>query len=484
MQIKELIIPQSATLKQALAAIDLNGQGVVFITDEEDILKGLLSDGDLRRILLNDTSLETVVETVMNRDYVSLPVETDNVIILKHISDKIKIIPLVDKQNKLVDYASIHKIRRIAIASPLLSGNELAYITDCIQSNWISSQGKYVKQFEDLFAQYHQNQYALAVSNGTVALHLALAALNIKAGDEVIVPDLTFAASVNAVLYTGATPVLADVDAETWNIDVNNIRKLITSKTKAIMPVHLYGHPCDMDAIMQIAKEYNLLVIEDCAEALGSYYKGIPVGCFGDAATFSFYGNKTITTGEGGMIVFKDQHVVERAAMLRDHGMSKTKRYWHEEVGYNYRLTNIQAAIGVAQFERLEEFIAAKKQIAQLYNRAFADKQCFQLPAEKEHCSNSYWLYTMLVKPDAPFTRKDLIDYLGTKGIETRPVFFTMHEMPPYIKFGIAAEFPVSKKISECGISLPSSVNISVAEVEYICDTINNYINKMEVLVV
>ena len=481
MQLKNLTIRQNATLKQALASIDFNGHGIIFIVDHHNQLQGLLSDGDIRRALLSGSSLDREIDGVMNKHFLSLPYNAEDIVILKHLTDQIKIIPLVNKDNKLVDYASINKIRAIAIAAPHLSGNELAYVTDCIKTNWISSQGKYVRKFEEQFTHYHQNRPSLAVSNGTVALHLALVALNIKEGDEVIVPDLTFAASVNAILYTGATPVLTDIDAETWNIDIGQIKALITSKTRAIMPVHLYGHPCDMDAIMQIAKEYDLLVIEDCAEALGSYYKGVPVGCFGDAATFSFYGNKTITTGEGGMVVFRDQMVAERATMLRDHGMLKTKRYWHAEVGYNYRLTNLQAAIGVAQFERLEEFIAAKKQIAKTYNQSFANFPYLQLPAEKEYCSSSYWLYTMMVKANAPFSRDKLIDHLHSKGIDSRPVFYTMHEMPPYQLFGNKNKLQQSKKVSECGISLPSSVNLTVEELEYICRSVNDYVKKMEI---
>lgn len=484
MQLTDLMIHSGTTLREALSKIDRNGMGVIFIVNDNEKLEGILSDGDIRRALLKGSNLDTAVTSAMNTGFLSLPVNTDDLEILKHISDRVKIIPLVDKTGKLVDYASINKLRRISIAAPLLEGNELAYVTDCIKTNWISSQGKYVRKFEELFAGYHQGRTSLAVSNGTVALHLALDALKIGKGDEVIVPDLTFAASVNAILYTGATPVLADVDPITWNIDVEHVKKLITPRTKAIMPVHLYGQPCDMYSIMQLALQHNLFVVEDCAEALGSFYNGVPVGCFGDVATFSFYGNKTITTGEGGMVVFKDKAIAERAATLRDHGMQKTRRYWHEEVGYNYRLTNIQAAIGVAQFERLNEFVEAKKKIAKAYNEAFGQLEFLQVPAAIDNTSNSYWLYTMLVKPEAPFTRDELIDYLHTKGVETRPVFFTMHEMPPYQNFGAADQLSVSTRISDTGISLPSSVNLLDEELAHICHCITSFCNKIEMTVV
>lgn len=480
MKLELLTIQSNDRLRKALEALNNSGLATLFVVDEKSMLVGILTDGTIRRSLLSDFTLDSIVIDVMKKEFISFPVNTENSVILEAINDSVKVIPLVDEQNRLVDYASINKIRRISIAAPLLAGNELAYVTDCIKSNWISSQGKYVRLFEDLFSQFHHNYPALAVSNGTVALHLALVALGIGESDEVIVPDLTFAASANAVIYTGATPVLVDIDPDSWNMDVDKAEALITPKTKAIMPVHLYGNPCNMEAIMALAKRYNLFVIEDCAEALGSYYKGQPVGIFGDAATFSFYGNKTITTGEGGMVVFKDKVVAERAAMLRDHGMKKTKRYWHEEVGYNYRLTNLQAAIGVAQFERLEDFVSAKRRIAKAYNEALSNFQYFQIPAEDSDTINSYWLYTCLINPSAPFDRDELMNYLNTKGVETRPVFYPLHIMPPYTSFARAEELGCSKYISQCGISLPSSVNLTELEVVYICNSIINFIKTRE----
>jgi len=380
MDVKGLTLHENDNIKDALQALNKTGLGILFIIDNTNKLIGLLTDGDIRRALLTNIGLSDAIKLVMNKNFTSLPIETDNSKILETLSNSVKIIPLVDADNTLLDYASINKIRHISVASPLLNGNELAYVTDCIKTNWISSQGKYVKEFEKLFTEYHNGMRSLAVSNGTVALHLALEALKIKKGDEVLVADFTFAASVNSIIYTGATPVLVDIEPDTWNIDIHKAELLVTSNTKAIMPVHLYGHPCDMDSIIEFAKKHKLLIIEDCAEALGSFYKGKPVGVFGDAATFSFYGNKTITTGEGGMIIFKNEDVAERASMLRDHGMQKTRRYWHQEVGYNYRLTNIQAAIGVAQFERLGEFIAAKRRIAKTYSETLSKIPFFSDP--------------------------------------------------------------------------------------------------------
>jgi len=472
------LVKKNNTLKDALESIDANAQGMVFIVDDNKKLLGILSDGDIRRALLKGFDLKDNVQDFMNTRFISLPIDTPNEIILQKISNQVKIIPLVDNDNVVIDYASIKKIKPINIASPLLSGNELAYVTDCLKTNWISSQGKYVRQFESFFSELHSGFNSLAVSNGTVALHLALEALNVGEGDEVIVPDLTFAASINAILYTRATPVLVDIDPVSLNIDTKKIESLITSKTKAIMPVHLYGNPCNMDDIVAIARKNKLFIIEDCAEALGSLYKGKPVGTFGDVATFSFYGNKTITTGEGGMVLFKDQKVADRAAMLRDHGMRKTKRYWHDEVGYNYRLTNIQAAIGVAQLERLNEFVVAKRNIAHYYNNCLKDCGFFQLPQELDNTFNSYWLYTVIVKDTAPFSRNDIMTFLDQLGIETRPVFYPAHEMPPYEKYGKKDELIISKKISSSGISLPSSVSLTNNELERVCEAIKKFINK------
>lgn len=478
MEVKDLIVYETDILKKGLEVLNHNGLGTVFVIDKENVIKGIATDGDIRRALLKDISLNEPISSVMNKNFVSLSYKTDNVQILQTLNTKIKIIPLVNDDMVLVDYASTQRVRRIMVASPLLTGNELAYVTECIKTNWISSQGKFVRQFEDFFCNSHSNMSALAVSNGTVALHLALEALGIGKGDEVLVPDLTFAASVNAILYTGATPVLVDVDPDTWTIDVTEAEKKITSKSKAIMPVHLYGHPCKMDEIEKLAVRFDLRVIEDCAEALGSYYNNKRVGVFGDASTFSFFGNKTITTGEGGMVLFKDERIAQRAAILRDHGMQKDRRYWHQEIGYNYRMTNLQAAVGVAQFERLNEFVDAKKRIADSYNQILGKFPFYVLPAEKSWAVNSYWLYTFLVKKNAPFRRSDVMTFLAGRGVETRPTFYCMHAMPPYQKFGKPESLKVSNEISEQGMSLPSSVNLSDVELTYINTCLEEFSEK------
>jgi len=479
MDVSKILILENADVKTALEKIDVAATGVIFVIDDTGKMTGILSDGDIRRALINNNTLLSKVKNIMNTDFVYAFINSSNSEIISKLNSKIKILPLVDDKLRVIDYSTINKLRSIPIAFPSLKGNELAYVTDCINQNWVSSQGKYVKEFEALFSKYHLNFYSLAVSNGTVALHLALVALGIGDGDEVIVPNLTFAASVNAIIYTGAIPVIADIDARTWNIDVKSAAALITDKTKAIMPVHLYGCPCEMDEVVQFANANNLLIIEDCAEALGSFYKNKPVGVFGDAATFSFFGNKTITTGEGGMILFKNKAIAERAEVLRDHGMNKSKRYWHDEVGYNYRLTNIQAAIGVAQFEQINLFVNKKIQIGRRYTDCLKKYTYFQTPPQNEDIINSYWLYTFLILENAPFSREDFSKYLNENQIETRPTFYTIDEMPPYKTYVKNINLTNSVFVSKNGISLPSSVVLLDEEVEHICNVINRFISTI-----
>lgn len=472
--IKKLLISDNKTLKDALEVIDGNAQGVCFVVDKDGKLCGVLTDGDIRRNLIKGKSLDSSVKDIMQINFTSFKVDTPQSMIQEKLSNVIRHIPLVDNNNIPVDYACFSRLHRTPIMQPLLNGNELAYVSDCIKTGWISSQGAYVKRFEKEFAEYCGAEYAVAVSNGTVALHLALAALDIKEGDEVIVPDLTFAASINAVIYTGATPVIVDVDKTTWTISIADIEKNITPKTKAIMPVHLYGHPCHMDEIMALAKTHKLFVVEDAAEAIGAKYKGKHVGTIGDSATFSFFGNKTITTGEGGMVFFKDKEMYEKAMVLRDHGMSKTRRYWHDHVGFNYRMTNLQAAIGCAQLERINEFVEAKRNLAKIYNSYLKETECFKLPPQEEWAVNGYWLYTAILNEDAAISRNDLMQKMMMNGVETRAVFFPLHEMPPYKNYKTKSTFENSNYISKQGISLPYSVNITEEELQNIKQALHN----------
>lgn len=359
---------------------------------------------------------------------------------------------------------------RIPLYIPLLSGNEKKYVNECLDSTWISSKGKFIHEFEDKFCEYIGVKYAASVSNGTTALHLALETLGITAGDEVIVPTFTYIASVSAIVYTGATPVFVDSIEETWQLDPEDIKKKINQKTKAIMVVHLYGQMCDMDEIMKIADEYNLFVIEDCAEAFGSQYKGRYAGTFGNIAAFSFYGNKTITTGEGGMLVSNDYYLYDKAYHLKMHGVSSVREYWHDVIGYNYRMTNICAAIGLAQIERADEIIKKKRAIAELYAENLKGLPLTWHKEQKESV-HSYWMFSILV--ESVKVREALRSFLSENGIETRPTFYPAHTMPMFAH--TYQKFKVAEGIAIRGINLPCFPELKKEQVIEVCDAIKSF---------
>ena len=363
---------------------------------------------------------------------------------------------------------------RISIYQPDLTGNEKKYVDDCLNSTWISSKGKYIQLFERAFSDYIGSKYALSVNNGTIALHLALLMLEIGKDDEVIVPTFTYIASVNAISYTGATPVFVDSQEDTWQMDTKSVLSKITKKTKAILAVHLYGHPCDMDELVAICKRYNLYLIEDCAEAIGSCYRDIKVGNFGDISCFSFFGNKTITTGEGGMVLTNQEHLYERGMRLKNQGLSDGYEYWHSMIGYNYRMTNICAAIGLAQLERVDTFLEGKRIIAQLYKKNLCNLP-IKMHGEKEIVKHSYWMNSIITNSNDE--RKALSDYLSDRGIENRPTFYPVHMMPMYLE---ETEYPIAERIGLRGINLPSWPGLDEKMVDFICDTIKEFYAKMK----
>lgn len=363
----------------------------------------------------------------------------------------------------------------IAISEPWIDHEEIDLVMDCLKSGWISSQGKYIGEFEIAFSGFCGTRFGVATSNGTTALHLALLTLGIGPGDEVIVPALSFIASANVVVYTGAKPVFADVDERTWTLDPSKLRPLITDRTKAIIPVHLYGHPADMDPIMKVAEENQLWVIEDAAEAHGAEYKGKKVGSLGHLGCFSFYGNKIISTGEGGMIVTNNPEWVEKARILRDHGMSKTIKYWHPIVGYNFRMTNIQAAIGLGQMTKLERLIEKKREIADRYTQGLGKNKGLILSVEEGWAKSVYWLYSVLLKPDREKNRDDLIAFLAQAQVESRPVFYPIPDLPPYQGYGT---YPEASRISKGGISLPSGFNLTSSEQNQVIGLIQSYLDR------
>lgn len=358
---------------------------------------------------------------------------------------------------------------KIPVYKPDLSGNEKKYVDDCMESTWISSKGKYVKEFESRFADYIGAKYAISVNNGTTALHLALLMLGVRQGDEVIVPSLTYIASVNAITYVGAKPVFVDSDKETWQLNPNEVESRITKNTKAIMAVHLYGHPCEMDKIMSIAKKYNLYVVEDCAEAIGSEYKRKRVGSFGVVSCFSFFGNKTITTGEGGMVLTDNEELYKKGQHFKNQGLADGYNYWHDIIGYNFRMTNICAAIGVAQMERIDEFLCKKRRVAELYKENLAGLPIL-FHKECKDVFHSYWMFSVISRSESE--REKLSAYLNEKGIETRPTFYPAHLMPMYQE---SSSYPNAEYIGLRGINLPSWPGLSVDDIAYISNSIRDF---------
>jgi perosamine synthetase len=360
------------------------------------------------------------------------------------------------------------------VSEPSLTALEMEYVTRAVRSGWVSSIGEYVEAFEQGFAQFAGAEHAVSVSSGTVALHLALTARGIGPGDEVIVPDLSFIATGNAVLMCGALPVFADVDPENRCLSPADLQRRLTSKTRAVIPVHLYGHPADMQAINEIATHHSLFVLEDAAEAHGAVYRGRKVGSLGDCAAFSFYGNKPLTTGEGGMITTNDQTFAERCRSLRDHAMSKAKRYWHEELGYNYRITNLQAALGCAQLERAEELIGGRRQVCAWYAQELGHLDGVTVKRSSAWAMPSCWLMCVEIDGLNELRREDLMQRLRKRGVDSRPFFYPMSEMP-YFR---AADTPIAHAISARGLNLPTYIGLTFDDVRSISQIMGEELGK------
>lgn len=362
---------------------------------------------------------------------------------------------------------------RLPVSDVDLGGNERDYLLAAFDSGQLSGSGPFCEKFERAFADYCGVSYGLSCANGTVALHLALSALGVGPGDEVIVPSLTYIATANAVTYCGATPVFADCHQETWNITAEAIQPLITDKTRGIIIVPLYGNPVEVEPIFDLSEKYRLFILEDAAEAHGARYKGRPCGTFGDIATFSFYGNKIITTGEGGMVVTDNDELYEKMKLYRGQGMDPKRRYWFPVVGYNYRLTNLQSAIGLAQTERLPEFVDIRRRLAVRYTEAFAGLSGISLQAEQVGGKSAWWMFSIRVAEHS--TRENVMSALALAGIETRPLFWPMHMLPPYSKTGVNC--PVAEKISMTGLNLPSGAHVTVDDVMRIVEIVTGEIS-------
>jgi perosamine synthetase len=345
----------------------------------------------------------------------------------------------------------------IPVNEPLLDGNELKYLAECINTGWISSAGRFIEEFEQGWARYVGMEHGVSVANGTVALELAMAALNLPPQSEVILPSFTIISCAQAIIRAGCVPVAVDCEPDTWCMDMDQAAKAVTSKTKAIMPVHIYGHPVDMDPLRDLAQRHGLVIVEDAAEAHGAKYKGARCGGLGHVSCFSFYANKIVTTGEGGMVLTSDRDLAQRLRYMRNLCFQGKTRFWHEDLGFNYRLTNLQAAVGLAQMERIEKFLAGKRAMAKAYNEGLKDLP-LHLPAQKPWAENVYWMYGMVLDDAVAFEAKELAERLAEQGVQTRPFFRGLHEQPVLGRMGFLnnLKLPVTERISRRGLYLPS----------------------------
>ena len=367
----------------------------------------------------------------------------------------------------------------IPVSAPVVGDAELEYVADAIRSGWISSSGPYIERFEEAWASFCGRRHGIAVANGTAALELGVAVLDLEPGDEVIVPSFTIISCALAVIRSGAVPVLVDSDPETWCLDPALLEERIGARTRAIMPVHIYGHPVDLDPVLELAERHGLAVVEDAAEAHGAEYSTGHVGAkewrrcgaFGDLSCFSFYANKLVTTGEGGMILTDDAALAGRLRSLRNLAHHADRRFYHEEAGFNYRLTNLQAAIGVAQMERLNDVIARKRAIGRRYTERLSKVPGLQLPVERTWARNVYWMYGVVLSDDVRHTVETFAEALRSRGVETRPFFLGLHQQPVLLRRGlfVGESYPVADRLAQRGVYLPSGAGLSDADVDHVC---------------
>jgi perosamine synthetase len=456
---------RDGTIRQAMQAIDRGAIGVALVIDEQTSqFVGLVTDGDLRRSLLSGRGLEAPIVEVLRPDPKVATSGMSQEEIAALLSEVVRVVPILNENRQVLDQAVFDSRSHLPVAQPFIADKELSYVMECVLTGWISSAGKFVTRFEEIFAEFCGARYGIATSSGTTALHLALLTAGVGEGDEVIVPTLTFIATANAVKYTGARPVFVDSEDSTWNVDAGRIEEAVTPRTKAIIPVHLFGHPADMDPILEIASRHGLTVIEDAAEAHGACYKEKRVGNLGDLGIFSFYGNKIVTTGEGGILVTDRPDLAEKARLLRDHGMSREKRYWHTVLGYNYRLTNLQAAVGVGQMEKIEQILQKKRWIAHRYDEILKDQAGLSPPPEASWAHNVYWLYAVLMEPEFfGCSRDELIARLLERGIEARPFFPPVHTQPVY---STGQSLPVAERLAAIGLCLPSAPQLHSTDIQ------------------
>ena len=468
---ENFIVNSDQKIEYGMKKIDLNMNKIVFVLSEKNQkLVGTLSDGDIRRYLLRKGDIKDPISKACNKNPIFAKesnLKEDLKKILKNKSHFL--IPVINEERRIVKIINQSNSNAYPIYKPYLCGNEMEYVIDCLDTNWISSQGKYVRKFESQFDNLFDNEFtSISVCNGTAALFLALKTFGIGTGDKVAVPLITFAATANAVLQAGAEPVFVDIDKDTWCLDPNQLKQAIKLGIKAFISVDLFGNSCNSKALRKIADESNILFIEDAAEALGTKYQGKHIGILSDAVTFSFFGNKTVTTGEGGMVSFKLNKFAEKARILRDHGMDPNRKYWHKVIGYNFRITNIQSAIGVAQMERLDTIIESKININKYYKKYLSTH--FKPQKEESATKSTWWLNSFLLPKG--INRDKFIQECKKNNLDIRPGFYMLNQMPCFENYSTISQ-SVSSNIYKRIICFPSFISISESGIKEISKIAN-----------
>lgn len=475
----EIILDQERHLSDAMDRMNVAGRNFCVVTDENRVA-GVITDGDIRRYLISGGEISDSLNRAMNREFVSLPAESEPEeiqVLLRNLT----FVPILERNGGLLYVATRNRPHKIPLAEPFIGEDEERRLLECFRSGWISSRSPLVGEFEEQFSSFIGVDQGLCVSNGTVAIELALRALGISAGDEVLVPDLTFGATANAVLNVGAIPRFVDISPKDWGIDPSQLRAQINEQTRAVILVHLYGAPAQLYEIRRICDENGLVLVEDCAEAIGSFIGDTHVGSVGDAATFSFFANKTITTGEGGYVTFREEGALELARQIRDHGLSSTssEHYWHSTQGSNMRLTGLQASIGIAQMERVREIVETKRGIALMYRDALQDLPDVEVRPEIHGLTNAHWLTVVTLKGILVSRRSELRASLVSAGIECRLGFQPLHLMPAFESY-YGGDFPLEHSIdvSQRIFCLPSGARVGSAQVSATVGAIRDFVQE------
>lgn len=482
--INYLFVKKENTIREAMEKINKSALKIILVVDDDRKLLGVASDGDIRRALLSDKDLETPIKEIMNISPVVATEDTPSGKLLEIMTDKvIQEIPIVDNEGRVIDIVLLRELKSIPLSYPDITHKEVEVINQVLSTPFLSI-GPKVKEFEKKIADYVGTKYAVAVNSGTSGLHLCVKSLGIKDGDEVITTPFSFIASANCILFERAKPVFVDINENTLCIDADKIEEKITERTKAILPVHIFGHPCDMDKIVEIARKHNLAIIEDACEAIGAEYKGKKVGVFGNAGVFAFYPNKQITTAEGGVIVTDDEKIAEMCKSLRNQGREDGDNWLsHKRLGYNYRMSELEAALGVVQMDRINEILEKRQKVAEIYNKRLRELDGIKIPYIGSDIKASWFVYVIKLDKER-FSAEDrdrIIKELNAKGINSRAYFPPIHLEPFYAEtLGFkSGDFPVTEKTGGLTIALPFYNNLMEQEINYIGDNLNNILKKI-----